>query len=510
LIHSSRILAVIALARAGSLEHAWRLLRESGLDQADADPAALSVRGRLLKDSALRASGAERQRLYRESAKAYEAASGITGETYPLINAATLSLLAGDAEWSGELARRTLERLARDGQIEETPYYVAATRAEALLLTGYLNEAKAAFRDAIALAPRAYEDHATTLRQFALILDVLGMEKSWLDAHRPPRALHFAGHMAADGDLVKRQIRNVLAQDRIGFGYGALAAGADILVAEALLEANAELHLVLPAPRGAFRSVSVAPRGGDWSARFEAVANAATTLRCIADRAAPLSPLAIRLAAELAMGNAAMQAAALQTEAVQLLVSDEKSRTSESVAQVWQASGRRQHVIAAPRTGANGAQPAALDGHQLAALLHIDLSDNPSPDRLAAVAQALQNAPSPLAAPRWTGTAILAAYETAPRAAQAARLAGQDGDTRIAGHYAIVERLQDPFGGADYFSGGDVLQAIVSSTPGGAILVSEAFAAALAIAAAPGRTGYVGELPPDSEGQETRLYSLER
>jgi hypothetical protein len=60
-----RLLSVIAFARSGSLDQAWRLFRGLGFDNANDDPAALSVRGRLLKDSALRASAAERQRLYR-------------------------------------------------------------------------------------------------------------------------------------------------------------------------------------------------------------------------------------------------------------------------------------------------------------------------------------------------------------------------------------------------------------------------------------------------------------
>jgi hypothetical protein len=139
------------------------------------------------------------------------------------------------------LARGVLERGEDE---EETPYYRAATRAEALLLIGDLARPKTEFAAAIALAPQAYEDHASTLRQFASILDELGEDKAWLDPLRPPRSLHFAGHMALAGasDALGRNIRDTLRDERVGFGYGALAAGADILIAEALLEAGAELH----------------------------------------------------------------------------------------------------------------------------------------------------------------------------------------------------------------------------------------------------------------------------
>ena len=88
------LLSIIAYARSGALDHACRLFLEGGFELVDDDPAVLSVRGRLLKDRALAAEGAERRRLYLEAAGAYARAGEIGGATYPLINAATLSLLA--------------------------------------------------------------------------------------------------------------------------------------------------------------------------------------------------------------------------------------------------------------------------------------------------------------------------------------------------------------------------------------------------------------------------------
>jgi len=88
-----------------------------------------------------------------------------------------------------------------------------------------------------------------------LILTELGADKTWLEPHRPPRSLHYAGHMAmaVDDVDVGRQIRRIINTEHIGYGYGALAAGADICIAEALLEAGAELHLVLPMAPDSFR-----------------------------------------------------------------------------------------------------------------------------------------------------------------------------------------------------------------------------------------------------------------
>ncbi|HEY0300358.1 MAG TPA: TRAFs-binding domain-containing protein, partial [Rhizomicrobium sp.] len=290
--HPPSLLSIIAYARSGALDYACRLFLEGGFELVDDDPAVLSVRGRLLKDRALAAEGAERRRLYLEAAGAYARAGEIGGATYPLINAATLSLLAGRREQSKALARKLLERALAGGDELETPYYRAATHAEALLLLGEIAKARTALNKAFALAPKAYEDHASTLRQFGLILTELGKDTAWLDPLRPPRTLHFAGHMGVGigAKALKRRLRAVIAKERVGFGYGALAAGADILVAEALLEEGAELHLVLPMPKERFRALSVAGFGDGWTIKFDRILARAASVRAIAGAPDPLFP----------------------------------------------------------------------------------------------------------------------------------------------------------------------------------------------------------------------------
>ena len=217
------LVSIIAYARSGAIERAWAMFREGGHERIANDASVLSVRARLLKDSALAAMGAERRKLYLESAKAYARAAEISSMPYPLINAATLSLLGGDHDKARKLARRVLERSRRGAAEPDTPYWRAATEAEALLLLGEIERAKTQFAAAIARAPQAYEDHASTLRQFGLILDALRRDKAWLDAHRPPKSAHFAGHMALasrDG-AVEREIRDIIRAERIGYGYGA-------------------------------------------------------------------------------------------------------------------------------------------------------------------------------------------------------------------------------------------------------------------------------------------------
>lgn len=507
------------------------MFREAGFEGATDDPAVLNVRGRLLKDRALGAAGKERRRLYLEAADAYSRAAAIHGALYPLINAATLSLLAGRRRQAQRLARKILERGRRGDEEPETPYWRTATQAEALLLLGDVAGAKAAFREAITLAPLAYEDHASTLRQFALILDELGEDKTWLDASRPPRSLYFAGHMglSSRGGAVERDIRAFIKRERIGFGHGALAAGADILIAEALLEKGAELHLVLPAPKKQFREASVVKFGTGWARRFDGILEDAASVRSIAEGGNPLSPLAIRLASEISMGAAVMQASALMSEAVQLLILENGGKLrangiSDSAGKSWREAGRRQYVMRAPRVrpAARGTIKATRDERCiLAVMLRIDLSTmaaGGSAELAAQLGQIFLNKTKPLFAPRWTGEEILISFADVSDAAQAALAAaaalGDSTGWRIAGHYAIVEQLDGPVGDGPYLSGGEipVLREILRSTPPGAAHVSENFAAALHAGPAKGRprTEYVGELPSGEVDDPLRLYSLRR
>src|SRR3954454_23843600 len=124
--------SVLALARAGSPEEAARRFDAYGLgDREEEDVAAL--RARIAKDIALAASGPERAREAARSAELYGAIYARTGGYYPGVNAATLSLLAGDASAARALATEVLEGLAATG---DGSYYAAATEAEAQLLLG--------------------------------------------------------------------------------------------------------------------------------------------------------------------------------------------------------------------------------------------------------------------------------------------------------------------------------------------------------------------------------------
>jgi len=493
------------------------MFREAGLDRAVDDPAALSVKGRLLKDRAIAASGKARHDCYRGAAQAYSRAAHLSGTCYPLINAATLSLLAGDKARSRRLARQVL---AHREDETETAYWKAATRAEAYLLLGEIANAKLTLTEALCRAPYAFEDHASTLRQFGLILEALGQDAAWLDTLRPPRCVHFAGSMglSATAPSLTAKIRDFVARERVGFGYGALAAGADLLAAEALLAEGAEIHVYLPAAIDTFRKTSVSPYGASWTKRFDAVLAKANRVQVVADEGQ--SALGVRLAAEIAMGNAAMHARLLTTEAIQLLLFGPRDKArrktaSGSIGEIWKRSGRRQQVMTAGGRNVAGHYSKELAQTQsgcLAAVLCIqaDAAER-QPHVLRHIAKILSGGKA-LLRPRWNGDSVLAAFSTAGAAADRALAiaSAMRGAVRIGGHYSVVRTLPDPFGTGQLLAGASarVAQEIAGSAPDSAIHVSENFAAALfAASAKPPRIENLGELPAET-GRAIGLFAL--
>ena len=520
--------AIIALARAGALDQAWERFRAGGHDR-DERPPALALKGRLLKDRASRARGTARLALYREAASAYASAAGLERATYPLINAATLSLLSGDREGAELYASDVLRHVDDDPDEPETPYYRVATRAEALLLLDRTEDARAAFADAVALAPRAWEDHATTLRQFGLILAAQGRATAWLDAFRPPRSLHFGGHMSFDPKVGRRAhleetIAAALEEEDVGFGFGALAAGADILVAEALLARDGEVHLILPGGVEAFAARSVDPFGAEWRARFDAVLARAETVRPIRplDRAPDV--MTIALADEAAMGAALINARRLESSAVQLMVVDPDAAPAASDGTTgraqarWAGAGRRQRLIAAPREAIapqTGHSAEASPRRRPLAVLAVRTAEEGEEGlaleaRLAGLQRAIAALPPAALAPYWSAGQILLGYAEVAEAARAA-LALAGAGHRVGGHYLVAVPFADPFSGSERLPPAAVAAAAAAaaSTPPGSACVTDDFAAALAVAgeAAPG-SEYVGELDPPDAGPPVGLFAL--
>lgn len=269
-------------------------------------------RGRALKYRAARSrDGAERAALFAQAAEHYLAAAraGERASTYALINAASLNAMAGERARARDVADEVRALLESGGHAPDTAYWLAATRAEAELIAGDAEGARASMARAVSLAPRAWEDHAIALRQFRLLLGEIGEPAGWLDAFTPPPILAYGGVMALapDDRAAQARIAQAVADIAPCEAYGALAAGADILVAEALLASDAELNVVLPVDTERFRAASVTAVSEDWGPRFDACLARAASVHVVTSGGAfdaATSGLAARVAKGLAIGRA--------------------------------------------------------------------------------------------------------------------------------------------------------------------------------------------------------------
>ncbi|HEX8192357.1 MAG TPA: adenylate/guanylate cyclase domain-containing protein [Allosphingosinicella sp.] len=545
-----RHLQVLALARMGDTERAMALFDAFGLADS-ADPHKRALGARLLKDRALALpAGEARQAALGNAFEAYRAVHLDSGDFFPGINAASLALLTGRG---GEARSRAAALLSNPALAAAADFYAAVTRAEALLLLGRTDEAARALE---AEPVHASDDHgarSTSRRQLGLVADHLGLgaaeRTALLDPLRAPAVIHYAGHMfvadrAVEGHLCA-EIDRVLDEEDVGFGYGSLAAGADILFAEALIARGAELHVVLPFDKTDFVAHSVHPCGDAWLPRFRACFAAATSVTAATAIRYFGDPEQFGYQSRMAMGLARLRAEHLQTDMLQVALWDEgpasgPAGTGPDVA-AWTAAGGRCRTIA-PGAANRHFQRPAIDFQSpyervLAAILFTDfvgfskLSESALPafwdGVMRIVADVLDDHETEVACRNSWGDALYAVAESAPAAAEIAldlqaRLAKFDyasldletgGGMRVGVHYGSAFRTTDRITGRTTFYGTEVSRAarIEPVTPPGAVFVTEPLAAILALEARDRFTcSYVGRIPLAKNYGDYPMYRLGR
>lgn len=358
--------AVLALTRAGSLDFALSEYNRYGLGEIRHHEDIMGLGGRLYKDLYLAHSGNAAKEFARLSAEKYEDAYKDTGGYYSGINAATMSILGGIPKEIVEMrAQRIIEGLPSIAdQPDEEIYFMEATRAEAYILLGDIPMAQAALRRALDYDPLNYTAHASTLKQFRMIARSQDEEWSWLSEFDPPRAMHFAGHIFGQEGKVKGvpvlsrtaeqqlsdDISNFIQTNDIGFAYGALAAGADILLAESILEEGGELHVVLPVSKKAFIESSVKPYGARWLRRFNKCLKQASSVNIYNHRDGSPDAMLRQRSSLIAMGDAIRKADELSVDALQLLIWDGQKGAygTGKDAATWAATQRPQYTLPYP------------------------------------------------------------------------------------------------------------------------------------------------------------------
>lgn len=516
--------AVLALARSGATARAAELYEALGLDRVDdEDVAALGAR--IAKDAGR----------FGEAAARYRAVYARTGGYYPAVNAATMYLLAGDREAAHELGRAAFERSGPDGD----DYWILATAIEAALVLGddaffarWVGKTRAL----------AGDDHGalgTTLRQLELVCAARGLDPAVLAPLRPPAVAYYAGHRAgrlpagAEPEVAAR-IRALLDDRGIGYGFGALASGADILFAEALLARGAELHVVLPLSPDAFAAASV---GDAWLPRFRACLAQARSVRVVGDGAP--DDVLFRYGSQVAMGLAVLRARFLHADARMLAVWDGGpagggAGTTHAVA-TWQARGLPLDVIAPGPLDARDDAPSPSP-RSVRALLFGDvkgyskLAEAQVPAFVRGVMGELgrvldAQGDDVLLRNSWGDGLyiVLASAPAAARCALALQVAMRELDLaalglpthcalRVAAHVGPVHHCYDAVSRSEVFCGTHVTQAarIEPITPEGEVYVTEAFAAVLALEDRGFACDYVGDVPTAKGYGSLRMHLLRR
>jgi hypothetical protein len=551
-------LAALALARAGAAndaEAAVARLPESGSPPAVAEEIA-ALRARLAKDRALQSDDAERATSLRAAADRYEVVAHRYESAYAAGNAATLSLLAGDRAHAEQCARYAIALIERaEPNAERRDYWQYASEAEAALVLGSRLRAHEALESAALVAGSDYAAMATTRRQLRLVCDALDESDDILDALAVPSVVHYCGHRVDTADDTSRfpvaseseitdKVRTYLRTRRVGFGYGSLASGSDIVIAEALVESGAEVHVVLPFARDEFEQVSVSPGGAGWSERFRRCLEVATSVEYSCDSAYLGDDTLFAHAARVAMGHSLNRAAMLDASVEQLAIWDGRETAGRAGTGydvgVWRGAGHRTHVVDAavgresrpdvPSTDAENARTVnavlfadfrgfsrlrdeqfePFVAHVLGALARVleahgdaVLWRNSWGDAIAAVTRDVVSAAS-----------CVSGFHDALVDIDVATLGLPDDlELRIGAHVGPMLALRDPITGRPTYWGRELTRAarIEPRTPAGEVYVTDAFAALLALESdAPFVTEYVGRVTTAKDFETIPMYRLAR
>ena len=169
----------------------------------------------------------------------------------------------------------------------------------------------------------------------------------------------YCGHMFNAGseaeEALKKRVHDELERLDIAVGYGPLACGADIVIAEALIERGAELNVVLPFSEPDFIAESVLSGGEAWGPRYHACRDAAATINFAtpSDYVGDDNQFAYNTL--YAMGLAVLRSQKRECEAVQLAVVSDNFASFSSTGlagtkadmRLWQALGRETVAIPA-------------------------------------------------------------------------------------------------------------------------------------------------------------------
>jgi len=304
-----------------------------------------------------------------------------------IADAATAALLAEASGHTALAADIAGSALARHATAREPAALLDLARL-ALVVGDVPGATRALARLARNLSDRPFERSAVRRALAALATYGITVPPAVLDSFPPPRIVIYCGVRDASLDrqpAVREAIRAELAAVTTEIAYGSATAGADLLFAEAVLQREAELNLVLPCGIQAFRQRLVAPAGGAWLELFDRVIGAAASVTSVADDRQGLDQLVFEFGNRVIDGTARLRAERLDARAYLIAACDPLAESERGgVADFidhWGDPARLRLVdldeISADgwseTVGATLALPAGSEGQRIAGLLFADV-----------------------------------------------------------------------------------------------------------------------------------------
>ena len=292
----------------------------------------LSLVGRTFKETWLRTKSTD---ALSAAIAAYQKAVGhAPADPFPAINAASLSLLAGNVASARELANHAVRLCQKSQRAKDDDRWRDATLGEAHLCLGDFDKAREHYAKVIA-AGMDVRERCSARRHARILLEHLGQDIHTLDdCFGAPTVIVFSGHMVDRPhslpserrfpreleSAVASEIGRALAISVPAIGFSSAAAGSDILFLEQMESFEQIYHVLLSGPEKEFLERSVSYAGTGWEERFRKVLLSAKSVdEASSHHPADNSP-AYWFASRLLSGQALMQAKQLNLDLIALAV----------------------------------------------------------------------------------------------------------------------------------------------------------------------------------------------
>jgi class 3 adenylate cyclase len=359
-----RQLQGLALSRSGATERANAVLENLRREQETGEET-LGMLGRTYKDlAATAATKKQRTEFLKRAAQTYTQAYKATGGYWTGINAATMNLLIGQTRRAQAVARKVRgECLKKITHPSGDQYWELAALGEASLILRDESQAAEWYARAAETGKKRFGDLHSSRRNARLILQHLNEDEAWIEQYlRIPCVLVFAGHMIDQPDrstprfpgefesAVAKEIQRKIDTLKPGFGFASAASGSDILFLEAMLDAGAEISVVLPYNEEDFvrDSVDFIPNSS-WRARFERVLTRSARVITASTQRIGTGGISYEFCSQLLLGLASIRCRQLDSTLIPLAVWDERPGDgpggTASVIEDWRELGYKPEII---------------------------------------------------------------------------------------------------------------------------------------------------------------------